>query len=76
MGQQADGDQGPQRIDADARAAVGQGLEMFDQRTDLRSALRAAGPGPGFDARERGLELVGLENYAGRGGKVWSEEGA
>ena len=74
MGQHADGDQAPQRINADARAVIGQALEMLDERADLRRALGAARACPGFDARQRGLELVGLETAAGLAAEFAGEE--
>ena len=42
VGEHADGDQCPQRISADAGAVVGQVLEIFDERADLRRAFGAA----------------------------------
>jgi hypothetical protein len=65
MSQQGDGDQAPERINADARAVVGQRLEVLDQRTDLRGSLRAAGAGFGFDRRQRGSESLSGQTATG-----------
>jgi hypothetical protein len=74
MGQQPDGHQTPQGINADAGAVVGQALELFDQRTDWRGTLRAARAGCGLDTRQRGFEFFGLETAPDMAAQFTGEE--
>lgn len=65
MGQHANGNQTPQRINADARTVIGQGLEVLDERADLRGGLGAARARFGLDPGQRGFEFVGGQTASG-----------